>query len=121
MNNKGKNMLIALSAFQLASTALSGTADAMTIKDGKVSVGDSVSCEITGLLMKNVMDDIVAQHKYSKNAQIIHSDTVATILKKLNHQYEDAKTAKLDSKGYYDEYPEKLPDYFATGSCKVRK
>jgi hypothetical protein len=114
-------MLMALSAFQVTATSMSSDAHAMDVRNGKVVIGhNGVTCDLGGFLVSKATKDIAGSKKYSNNAQVVDTDTVAIIVKKLNHRFSDFNkiiSTGLDAPGYYDQYPHKLPDYFASGSC----
>ena len=120
MNSKAKKMLVALSAFQVSSSALVSEAQAMDIRNGVVKVSKSQVCKIEKFLVVKALTDIKDNKKYSNNPQVVKDDTIETIIKKVNHQYTDINevlSKGLNSEGYYDEYPHKLSDYFSSGGC----
>jgi|GEM_PF-5085101 len=122
MKNKTRNMLVALSAFQVAGASMAPEAHAMSIRSGHVNIGhNGVSCSLDHFLVSKAIKDING-NKYTKNVKVTDTDTVAMILKKLNHQFTDMNTVLskgLNAPGYYDEYPHKLPNYFANNTCQV--
>lgn len=135
MNNK-QQLLLALSTFQISSTVASSDAHAMKIENGNVivelegyysgdpnSVGrdtEQVICELKGLILPSILS-IIERSKRKNAPKVAPNDTLEVILKKFNHIYSSSKDkVNLDAPGYYDEYPHKLPDYFAKDSCKSK-
>jgi hypothetical protein len=121
MNRNTLHMLKALSAFQVVSVLSPVDAEAMEAGAGKVSVGQ-VTCDLGGFLATKAANGING-NRHTNNSKVVETDSVVTILHKLNHQFEDVNKVVvrgLMSRGYYDDYPHKLPDFFAPGSCKSR-
>ena len=120
MNSKTKNILVAISAFQVLSNFAINDAQAMEIVNGTVKVGTRQICKLEKFQAFKAIEDIKNNSKYSNNIQVQTDDDLQTILKKLNHQYSDANEILangLNAQGYYDEYPHKLADYFSSGGC----
>ena len=118
MKRSTTKMLKALSVFQVFAVANPMDAEAMVAGNGRVQVG-SISCDLGGFKAFQAAS-MINGNRHTNNSRVLEADTVTTILHKLNHQFEDINAVLsrgLLSPGYYDQYPHKLPDFFAVGSC----